>query len=51
MMMSNISVPLDAMNLLANVHAKAELERFEVEIKKLQDQASRLKGGEGGIAS
>jgi hypothetical protein len=48
MMMSNISVPLDAMNLLANVHTQAELERLKTEIKKLQSQASLEKKGEKG---
>jgi hypothetical protein len=39
-MESNIPLPLDAMNLLANVHTKAELERLEEKLKVLQDQAS-----------
>jgi len=46
MMQSNIPVPLDAMNLLANVHAKAELTRLDAEINKLQIQASVAKKGE-----
>lgn len=48
MMQSNISVPLDPMNLLANVHAKAELTRLEAELRQLQDQAFRVKKGEKG---
>ena len=48
MMVSNIPIPLDAMNLLANVHTKAELERLIAEIKKLQVQASLTKKGEKG---
>jgi cell fate (sporulation/competence/biofilm development) regulator YmcA (YheA/YmcA/DUF963 family) len=36
------------MNLLANVHNKAELERLIAEIKKLQVQASLTKKGEKG---
>ena len=39
---SNLPYPLDAMNLLANVHCRAELERLEVRLKKLQDKASLL---------
>jgi hypothetical protein len=46
MMQSNISVPLDTMNLMANVHTKAELERLDAELKKLRDQASRAQKGE-----
>ena len=41
MMVSNISTPLDAMNLLANVHTMAELDQLRGELQKLQDQASR----------
>jgi hypothetical protein len=41
MMMSNISTPLEAMNLLANVHTMAELERLSGDLQKLQDQAAR----------
>jgi hypothetical protein len=37
-----------AMNLLANVHTKTELERLEVKLKKLQDQTSLTKKGEKG---
>lgn len=40
MMVSNISTPLEAMNLLANVHTMAKLERLSAEINKLQDQAT-----------
>jgi hypothetical protein len=36
------------MNLLANMHTKAELTRLETEIKKLQDQVSQEKKGEKG---
>jgi len=36
------------MNLLANVYTRAELERLEVKLKKLQDQASLTKKGEKG---
>ncbi len=39
-MMSNLPYLLDAMNLLANVHVRAEIERLEVKLKELQDQAS-----------
>jgi hypothetical protein len=46
MMQSNLSVPLDAMNLLANVHAKAEMVRLDADIKKLQDQASLFQKNE-----
>jgi hypothetical protein len=46
MMQSNISVSLDAMNLLANVHTKAELTRLEEEIEKLRNQASQTKKDE-----
>ena len=41
MMMSNIPVPLDTMNLLANVGTKAELEQLSGDLQKLQDQAPR----------
>jgi len=41
MMVSNISTPLEAMNLLANVGTKAELERLNAELQKLQDKAAR----------
>ena len=44
MMQSNLPYPLDAMNLLANVHTRAELERLEERLKVLQDQASSYKG-------
>ena len=40
MMVSNISTPLEAMNLLASVGIKAELEQLSGEIQKLQDQAA-----------
>ena len=40
MIPSNLPYPLDAMNLLANVHVKAELERLEERLKVLQDQVS-----------
>lgn len=40
MMMSNITTPLEAMNLLANVGTKADLEQLSEELQKLQDQAS-----------
>jgi hypothetical protein len=41
MIQSNLPLPFDAMNLLANVHVRAELERLEERLKKLQDQVSR----------
>jgi hypothetical protein len=50
MIQSNLPYPLDAMNLLANVHVRAEIERFEKKLKELQEQASDLKGTEGGEA-
>ena len=40
MIQSNLPYPLDAMNLLANVHVRAEIERLEEKLKELQDQAS-----------
>ena len=40
MIQSNLPYPLDAMNLLANVNVRAELERLEEKLKELQDQAS-----------
>ncbi len=43
MIQSNLPYPLNAMNLLANVHVKAELERLEEKLKMLQDQASLVK--------
>ncbi len=45
MMQNNLPYPLDAMNLLANVHVRAELDRLEERLKKLQDQASLTKKG------
>ena len=42
MMVRNLSLPLDAMNLLANVHTRAEFEQLEVRLKKLRNQASRI---------
>ena len=39
MMQSNLPLPLDAMNLLASVHTKAELELLEEKLKVLLDQA------------
>jgi hypothetical protein len=35
MMESNIPLPLDAMNLMANVHNRAELKRLEERLKVL----------------
>jgi hypothetical protein len=46
MIQSDLPYPLDAMNLLANVHVKAEIERLESEFQKLQYQASLAKKGE-----
>ena len=43
MIQSNLPYPLDAMNLLANVHVRAEIERLEERLKVLQDQASITK--------
>jgi hypothetical protein len=40
MMESNLSLPLDAMNLMANVHTKAELELLEEKLKVLHNQVS-----------
>jgi len=40
MMQSNLPLPLDAMNLLANVHCRAELEWLEERLKVLDDQIS-----------
>ena len=42
MMMSNMSMPLDAMNLLANVSTKAELLQLSGEFQKLQDKATLI---------
>ena len=42
MMVRNLSLPLDAMNLLANVHNGTEFEQLEVRLKKLRNQASRI---------
>ncbi len=47
MIQSDLPYPLDAMNLLANVHVRAEIERLEAKLKVLQDQAFDLKGKEG----
>lgn len=41
-MVSNLSTHLDAMNLLASVGTKAELEQLNEELQKLQNQASLL---------
>ena len=40
MMVSNSSVPLYAINRLANVDTKAKLNLLNAELQKLQDQAS-----------
>jgi hypothetical protein len=40
MMESNSPLPLDAMNLMANVHTLAELERLNADLQKLQDKAA-----------
>ena len=40
MMVSNISAPLEAMSLLANVHIMTELKQLSGEIQKLQDKAA-----------
>ena len=37
MTQSNLPLPLDAMNLLANVHVRVELESLETKLKVLQD--------------
>jgi hypothetical protein len=42
MMMSNLSTPLDAMNLMANLGTKAELEQLSEELQKLQDKATLI---------
>jgi hypothetical protein len=42
MMVSNISTPLEAMSLLANVGTKAELEQLNEKLQRLQDQAARV---------
>ena len=39
MIQSNLPYPLDAMNLLANVHVRAEIEQLEEKLKELQEQA------------
>jgi hypothetical protein len=39
MIQSNLVYPFDAMNLLANVHVRAELERLEEKLKELGEQA------------
>ncbi len=43
MIQSNLPSPLDAMNLLATVHVRAEIERLEEKLKELQEQASIAK--------
>ncbi len=40
MMMRDLPLPLDAMNLLANVYCRAELEWLEERLKMVQDQVS-----------
>ena len=40
MIQSNLPYPLDAMNLLANVHVRAEIEQLEERLKVLNDQIS-----------
>ena len=40
MIQNNLPYPLDAMNLLANVHVRAEIERLEEKLKVLQDSVS-----------
>lgn len=42
MMVSNLPLPLDAMNLLANVHIRTEVERLKLRYKELWAQASLL---------
>ncbi len=42
MMMTDIPIPLDAMNLVAAVDAKAELEQLSAELWTLQDKVSLL---------
>lgn len=42
MMMSNIPATLDAMNLLANVHTRAEIERLERRLKGLEERIRQL---------
>jgi len=46
MMMSNLPLPLDAMNLLANVHIRTEVERLKLRYKELWAQASLLRVNE-----
>lgn len=46
MSMSGLPLILDAMNLLANVHNRAEVERLEFGLERLQDQASLMKEGD-----
>ncbi len=46
--MSGLPIPLDAMNLLANVHNLAEVRRLEVGVRRLQDRAARVTEGEAG---
>ena len=43
MIQSNLPYPLDAMNLLTNVHVRAEIERLEEKLKVLQEQVSIAK--------
>jgi hypothetical protein len=47
-MVSNLPLPLNAMNLLANAHIRTELERFKLRYKELWAQASLLRVNEKG---
>ncbi|MFQ6076513.1 MAG: hypothetical protein ACE5Z5_10330 [Candidatus Bathyarchaeia archaeon] len=56
MMMSNIPATLDAMNLLANVHTRAEMERLERRLEELEGRMAQLQkqtsiGGEKPLGS
>jgi hypothetical protein len=51
MIQSDLPYPIDAMNLLANEHVRAKIERLESGFQKLQYQASLVKKGEKERAS
>lgn len=48
MMVSNLSIPLEAMNLLANIHIRTEVERLTLRCTELEVQASFLHANEIG---
>ena len=48
MMVSTLSLPLEAMNLLANIHIRTEVERLTLRCTELEVQASLLHANEKG---